>query len=450
MKNDLMDIYPFARGRKVYQIYNPVELHDKKFLEKEVQALKIFATNYKDLHDIATQLDFPEVAKRRGYDLGLTTHYIIEKKFEPLKWYEIEGEVIDNSEKLGGIGMHMEVDTTILLSELKFTKNDEFEPRVLAYDIETDELQIGEGEIVMLSLASKNYKKVITWKKGKTKQDFVEYVGDEAEMLERFVECVKEFSGIILVLRKRIIFTLIYENGLFNQSRNFRLQKVGNIDWLEKNYRLQDIAFSLDEIVVLNASRGDKDIKRFATILNRLVDDVFIPIAAGGGVNSIADAETLFENGADKIVLNSALYENPNMVKEIVQHYGKQSVVASVDYADNEVFIENGSKKIDMLLGQYIEYIESLGVGEIYLNSIIRDGTGFGYDIDTIQQVSSKIKVPLIVAGGAGNEKHLLEAIEIEGVSAIATANLFNFMGDGLPKARKAMVDKGVNLVNWR
>jgi imidazole glycerol-phosphate synthase subunit HisF len=252
------------------------------------------------------------------------------------------------------------------------------------------------------------------------------------------------------VLRKRIIFTLIYENGLFNQSRNFRLQKVGNIDWLEKNYRLQDIAFSLDEIVVLNASRGDKDIKRFATILNRLVDDVFIPIAAGGGVNSIADAETLFENGADKIVLNSALYENPNMVKEIVQHYGKQSVVASVDYADNEVFIENGSKKIDMLLGQYIEYIESLGVGEIYLNSIIRDGTGFGYDIDTIQQVSSKIKVPLIVAGGAGNEKHLLEAIEIEGVSAIATANLFNFMGDGLPKARKAMVDKGVNLVNWR
>jgi DNA polymerase, archaea type len=176
-----------------------VELHDKKFLEKEVQALKIFATNYKDLHDIATQLDFPEVAKRRGYDLGLTTHYIIEKKFEPLKWYEIEGEVIDNSEKLGGIGMHMEVDTTILLSELKFTKNDEFEPRVLAYDIETDELQIGEGEIVMLSLASKNYKKVITWKKGKTKQDFVEYVGDEAEMLERFVECVKEFSPDFLV-----------------------------------------------------------------------------------------------------------------------------------------------------------------------------------------------------------------------------------------------------------
>ena len=102
------------------------------------------------------------------------------------------------------------------------------------------------------------------------------------------------------MLRKRIIFTLIYENGFFNQSRNFRLQKVGNIDWLEKNYRFQDVAFSLDEIVVLNASKSGKDIKFFSTILNRLVDDVFIPIAAGGGVNSIADAEMLFENGADK------------------------------------------------------------------------------------------------------------------------------------------------------
>ena len=219
------------------------------------------------------------------------------------------------------------------------------------------------------------------------------------------------------MLRKRIIFTLIYENGFFNQSRNFRLQKVGNIDWLEKNYRFQDVAFSLDEIVVLNASKSGKDIKFFSTILNRLVDDVFIPIAAGGGVNSIADAEMLFENGAD-----------PNMVKEIVQHYGKQSVVASVDYINQDVFIKNGVQKIDIPLDLYIKHIESLNVGEVYLNSIKQDGTGFGYDIKTIQKISSEIKIPLIVAGGAGNEKHLLEAINMEGVNAVATANLFNFI----------------------
>ena len=86
------------------------------------------------------------------------------------------------------------------------------------------------------------------------------------------------------MLRKRIIFTLVYENGFFNQSRNFRLQKVGNISWLEKNYKFKDIAFSLDELIVLNASKDKKNIQEFGKILSELVNDVFIPIAAGGGI----------------------------------------------------------------------------------------------------------------------------------------------------------------------
>lgn len=249
------------------------------------------------------------------------------------------------------------------------------------------------------------------------------------------------------MLRKRIIFTLIYENGFFNQSRNFRLQKVGNIDWLEKNYHFQDIAFSLDEIVVLNASKGDKDLKDFATMLNRLVDNVFIPVAAGGGINSVEDAEVLFENGADKIVLNSALFEKPNIVSDIVGHYGKQSVIGAVDYINQDVFIKNGVQKIDMPLDLYINYLVSLNIGEVYLNSIDQDGTGFGYDIDTIQRITSINKLPLIVAGGAGNEKHLLEAISMKNVDAVATANLFNFIGDGLPNARKYLIEKNCNMV---
>ena len=137
------------------------------------------------------------------------------------------------------------------------------------------------------------------------------------------------------------------------------------------------------------------------------------------------------------------------MVKEIVQHYGKQSVVASVDYINQDVFIKNGVQKIDIPLDLYIKHIESLNVGEVYLNSIKQDGTGFGYDIKTIQKISSEIKIPLIVAGGAGNEKHLLEAINMEGVNAVATANLFNFIGDGLPNARSYMIENNCNLVQW-
>lgn len=256
------------------------------------------------------------------------------------------------------------------------------------------------------------------------------------------------------MLRKRIIFSLIYEDGKFNQSRNFRLQKVGDINWLERNYRFKDIAFSLDELIVLNASKEEKDVEEFSNILERLVDGVFIPIAAGGGVRSINDAKLLFNSGADKLVLNSLLYTTPNIVRQIVQQYGSQSVIASIDYktigGDNLVFINDGMQKIDMALDKYIEYVQNLGVGELYLNSIERDGTGFGYDIDAINKVSNVVTAPLIIAGGAGHEKHLISGLENDNINAVATANLFNFIGSGLPKARKLIIEKGINIAEWK
>jgi cyclase len=256
------------------------------------------------------------------------------------------------------------------------------------------------------------------------------------------------------MLRKRIIFSLIYNDGFFTQSRNFRLQKVGNLHWLEKNYQFQKIAFSLDELIVLNASRDNKSITEFAFMISQLVKDVFIPICAGGGIRSMEDAELLFRSGADKIIVNSILLGNPVLVKEIIQQYGSQSLVASVDYktvnAVNEVFISDGTKKIEQDLEEYLAYIESLDIGEIYLNSIDKDGTGFGYDFPTIQSIAKKIKKPLIIAGGAGNEKHLVEGLNIKEVSAVATANLFNFIGDGIPNARAKVLEAGLNIVDWR
>jgi len=179
-----------------------VEIHDKNFLDKKVKALKIFATNYKDLHDIANKIVFPEIEKRRGYDLGFITHYIIEKKINPLKWYEITGEVLDNSQEYGGIGLAMDANLCIKLEKSKKIEDRTFTPKVLAYDIETDELQIGKGEILMVSLASNKIKKVITWKKlsnEKNKPPYVEYVKDEGELLEKFTKEVKKISPDFLV-----------------------------------------------------------------------------------------------------------------------------------------------------------------------------------------------------------------------------------------------------------
>jgi cyclase len=252
------------------------------------------------------------------------------------------------------------------------------------------------------------------------------------------------------MLRKRIIFSLIYSDGFFNQSRNFRLQKVGNEKWLEHNYQFSKIAHSLDELILIDATKKNKNIVKFSGTISKIVENVFIPICAGGGIRNIADAELLFKSGADKILLNSILFENPNLVLDLVKIYGSQSIVASIDYKSKGdcsiVLINDGSKEIKMGLQSYIEYVQSLGIGEIYLNSIDKDGTGFGYDFETINKVINNIKVPLIIAGGAGNENHLIDGLLYENVQAVATANLFNFMGDGLSNARLKIIKSGINI----
>lgn len=255
------------------------------------------------------------------------------------------------------------------------------------------------------------------------------------------------------MLRNRLIFGLIYNNGGFMQSRNFRLQRVGDINWLERNYKFQGISFSLDELVVVDATKESKDIKKFSAVVSRLVEDVFMPVAAGGGIRKIEDAELLFKSGADKVILNSPLYNDPALATEIINRYGSQSLVASVDYKviDGKpvVHICNGTIAIPASLKDYLLHLERLGVGEIIFNSIDMDGTGFGYDLENIKKYAKLVNIPFIIMGGAGNERHLSSGLFIDGVSAVATANLFNFIGNGLPNARNYMLEHDANLARW-
>lgn len=255
------------------------------------------------------------------------------------------------------------------------------------------------------------------------------------------------------MLRKRVIFTLIYNDGFFMQSRNFRLQKVGDINWLQKFYKFNQIAFSLDELVILNASRGVKEMQSFSKVVSSLVENTFIPIAVGGGIRTMADAQILFQSGADKIVVNTSLYESPELISQLVERYGSQSIVASVDYKKREnqieIYTNNGNDKIKKTLEEWLFYLSELKIGELYLNAIDKDGTGFGYDLSLVETVKKHINVPLIIAGGAGNEKHFSEALQKEEIDAVATANLFNFIGNGLPNARKYLLDLGFNIANW-
>lgn len=255
------------------------------------------------------------------------------------------------------------------------------------------------------------------------------------------------------MLRKRLIFTLIYSDGYFMQSRNFRLQRVGDLRWLQENYHIETTARSIDELIVLNASRGEKRQHEFAHAIEELVDKVFIPIAVGGGIRSLQDAELLFQSGADKLVVNTAIDEAPSMVKSLISRFGAQSIVASIDYKTignvHKVLVGNGSVELKQDIFEYIKRVAGLGVGEIYLNSIDRDGTGFGYDKAFLEEVAHIVDVPIIAAGGAGNSKHFEEMLDSDVISAAATANLLNFVGDGLEKARLELLNQGIDLPKW-
>ena len=110
------------------------------------------------------------------------------------------------------------------------------------------------------------------------------------------------------MLKKRVIFTLLYCDGSYMLSRNFRLQKVGDLHWLKENYNFSQISFFIDELIVINISRSHNNQKSFLLDLEKLSKDCFLPISAGGGIRSPNTAKDLFNSGADKILLNTAIF----------------------------------------------------------------------------------------------------------------------------------------------
>jgi len=236
-------------------------------------------------------------------------------------------------------------------------------------------------------------------------------------------------------------------------SRNFRLQKVGNLKWLQKNYNFSQIAFSIDELIILDVSREKNNQDEFCEHVRSLTEMCFIPIGAGGGVRDVEYARKLLHAGADKIVINSLASTKPSSINDIASDFGQQSIVLSIDVKrsknDYEVWTENGSKRHHYSLKKYLDVISDFHIGELYLNSIDNDGTGQGYDHQLLEHIPDGLTMPIILAGGAGKHEHLAEGLNNQKVDAVATAHLFNFVGDGLEKARHNLIQKGFNLATW-
>ena len=256
------------------------------------------------------------------------------------------------------------------------------------------------------------------------------------------------------MLKKRIIFTLLYNGDSFALSRNFRLQRVGDLDWLLQNYDFEKVASFIDELIVLNVTRGPHNLDSFLEALKAIAANCFIPIAAGGNVRSVDQARSLLRSGADKIVVNTPLFRCNKIVKFMTQEFGQQCVVGSVDLKKESdgsyrIYTDQGSHQSSELPGTLLGFLNEQLIGELYLNSINQDGTGQGFDFQLLDLLPKECPVPIILAGGAGNGAHLAQGLAEPRVSAVATAHLYNFVGDGLQRARESLLEEGVDLAIW-
>ena len=249
---------------------------------------------------------------------------------------------------------------------------------------------------------------------------------------------------------KRIIYTLLFEDGQFIQSRNFRRQKVGDINWLLKNYNFPFISKHLDEIMIINISKHENNHENFSKVVRQIADKCFVPVTVGGKIYSLEDTKSYFSIGADKIFVNSLLSQSQEEITAIKNYFGSQALVAGVNYynKDGKIYFANSSGTIDNSINikEYILNLAKIGVGEVVLQGIHRDGTGFGIDTEILSHIPNQLKIPVVLMGGIGNGNHIADVLSDERVDAISTANLLSFIGNAFALARKNVISCGITI----
>ncbi len=256
------------------------------------------------------------------------------------------------------------------------------------------------------------------------------------------------------MIYKRIIYALLYSRGEFHLSRNFRLQKVGDVKWLKNNFGFGETCDFIDELIIINVTPNpsEADFKDFFKDINELREKIFLPITIGGGIRKIEHVRECFENGADKILINFLAHKNESVCEQIAKVFGEQAISIMVDYKnDNKILSSyiNSGKVYSKTLKEFIDSMKNLKFGELILNSIDKDGTAAGLDLSCLDLIPEKFKNPILVMGGAGKPEHFTEALNHEKISGVITANLFNFLGKGLQEARNFSIKKNIRLIKF-
>lgn len=252
------------------------------------------------------------------------------------------------------------------------------------------------------------------------------------------------------MLAKRIIPCLDVDRGRVVKGIRF-VSLVDAGDPIEQAKRYD--AEGADELAFLDITASSDQREIVAALVRRAADEVFIPFTVGGGLRSAADIRAVLRSGADKVSLNTAAIEQPELIGEGAETFGAQCMVVSIDARRRnasdaregwEVFTHGGRKRAHLDALEWAVHAERLGAGEILLTSMDCDGTRNGYDLELTQAISSAVRIPIIASGGAGTLSHFYQALTEGGASAVLAASLFHSGEYKIADVKNYLRERGV------
>ena len=250
------------------------------------------------------------------------------------------------------------------------------------------------------------------------------------------------------MLKNRLVACLLLRDGLIVQSIGFaKYLPIGR-----PKFPIEFVAkWDVDEIILLDITASKKAQGPNFDVIKLLSRSCFVPLTVGGGIKTISDAANLIRSGADKVSLNLGALDNPGLISEISNSFGSQCVVVSIDCKKGDdgcywVYADSGKKSYSIEAEVWAQEAQAAGAGEIFLNSIDRDGSRLGFDIQLIKKITSSVSIPVIACGGAGNFSHFSQAILYGGADAVSAANIFHHVEHSTILAKAHLLRDGVNV----
>ena len=231
-----------------------------------------------------------------------------------------------------------------------------------------------------------------------------------------------------MALQPRIIPVLLLHKGGLYKTKQFKNPSyVGDPINAVRIFNEKEV----DELLILDIDCSKENKEPNYTLIEEIVSEAFMPVGYGGGISSLAIAQKVFQLGVEKVIINTALQHNQQLLADIAAIYGAQAVVASIDYkkgfiGGTKAYFTNGTKKSGHTPQELAQIAEKAGAGEIILNAIDREGTYQGYDINLLQQIVESVQIPVVVSGGASTNADF-DAAKQAGASGMAAGSMFVF-----------------------